>query len=361
MNHGSIGRFLEALGTTSGGQLKLFDKLGGQLTGQTTVELGSASTGGYARLYQDNGSAGVHIIGQNGSLPGGMILVYRNSGLGVVVQGEADNGGGAVEVRDSASDRRVLLQGPNGTMQLFNQGGAQTTLKATGDTGDLVALERVGVAASVNASVYQASLGRDSNGGLVRTRDEADRTSALLGSGPGGGFLRLYREDGTATVMLDADDANRGRVTTQVLQITGGSDLSEKFDIEPANGSPEPGMVVCIDPNNPTHLALSRSPYDRAVAGVISGAGGVRPGMLMSQPGSAADGRHPVALTGRVYCRVDAGYGAIRPGDLLTTSMTPGHAMKVTDHDRANGAILGKAMTALDEGTGLVLVLVSLQ
>jgi hypothetical protein len=35
--------------------------------------------------------------------------------------------------------------------------------------------------------------------------------------------------------------------------------------------------------------------------------------------------------------------------------------MKVTDHERANGAILGKAMTSLDEGTGLILVLVNLQ
>ncbi len=35
--------------------------------------------------------------------------------------------------------------------------------------------------------------------------------------------------------------------------------------------------------------------------------------------------------------------------------------MKVADHEKANGAILGKAMTSLDKDTGLVLVLVSLQ
>ena len=53
--------------------------------------------------------------------------------------------------------------------------------------------------------------------------------------------------------------------------------------------------------------------------------------------------------------------GAIGPGDLLTTSSTPGHAMKVTDHARAQGAILGKAMTGLSESKGMVLVLVTLQ
>ena len=66
-------------------------------------------------------------------------------------------------------------------------------------------------------------------------------------------------------------------------------------------------------------------------------------------------------MTGRVYCRADASAGAILPGDLLTTSDTPGHAMKATDHDRAQGAVIGKAMTGLKEGHGLVLVLVSLQ
>ena len=68
-----------------------------------------------------------------------------------------------------------------------------------------------------------------------------------------------------------------------------------------------------------------------------------------------------VALSGRVYVKADASAGSIVPGDLLTTSSTPGHAMKACDHARAQGAILGKAMTGLKEGQGLVLVLVTLQ
>jgi len=82
---------------------------------------------------------------------------------------------------------------------------------------------------------------------------------------------------------------------------------------------------------------------------------------MMSQPGTLADGQHPVALSGRVYCWVDATQGAIEPGDLLTTSNTPGHAMKATDAAKAQGAIIGKAMTGLKEGKGLALVLVTLQ
>jgi hypothetical protein len=120
-------------------------------------------------------------------------------------------------------------------------------------------------------------------------------------------------------------------------------------------------MVVSIDPASPGRLALTTQAYDRRVAGIISGAGGVKPGMTMSQEGTLAHGQLPVALSGRVYCQVDASFGAIEPGDLLTTSSTPGHAMKVTDAAKAQGAIIGKAMTSLKEGKGLVLVLVTLQ
>jgi len=148
---------------------------------------------------------------------------------------------------------------------------------------------------------------------------------------------------------------------TNALQITGGSDLSEQFEISGPEECVQPGMVVCIDPSRPGKLMVSGRAYDKKVAGIISGAGDLRPGMIMAQEGSAADGGQAVALTGRVFCRADASGGSIEPGDMLTTSETPGHAMKVTDYSRAQGAVLGKAMTSLESGKGLVLVLVTLQ
>jgi hypothetical protein len=120
-------------------------------------------------------------------------------------------------------------------------------------------------------------------------------------------------------------------------------------------------MVVCIDTHQPGKLIRSSRAYDSTVAGIVSGAGGVSPGMLMGQTGTIADGDHPVALTGRVYVRCDNTNGSIQPGDLLTTSDVAGHAMKATDRDRAFGCIIGKAMTPLEGERGLVLVLVSLQ
>jgi hypothetical protein len=64
----------------------------------------------------------------------------------------------------------------------------------------------------------------------------------------------------------------------------------------------------------------------------------------------------PVILGGLVSCKVDAGYGAIRPGDLLTTSPTAGHAMRALES--APGTVLGKAAEALEAGTGSIRVLV---
>ena len=76
------------------------------------------------------------------------------------------------------------------------------------------------------------------------------------------------------------------------------------------------------------------------------------------QPG---DTRKPIALLGKVFCKADAEYGAIEIGDLLTTSPTPGHAMKATDSTRAPGAVIGKALRALGSGQGLVPLLIALQ
>jgi hypothetical protein len=150
-----------------------------------------------------------------------------------------------------------------------------------------------------------------------------------------------------------------GSVTeVKTLRITGGADLAEPFAIREENI--KKGSVVVIDEHNPGHLKLSTQAYDTRVAGVVSGANGIKPGISLHQEG-AIEGGENVALSGRVYVQADAGFGAIKPGDLLTTSETPGHAMKVTDHAKAQGAILGKAMSGLKEGKGMVLVLVTLQ
>ena len=226
-----------------------------------------------------------------------------------------------VIVTDQAGDRKILLQGDHsmetgGVIYMYGNSSSQITMALDGRNGN-----------------------------------------------DGGGQVRIHNDAGAQTVVLTGDynGTGLGRVQTSVLEITGGADLSEQFDIGDDGRTVEPGMVVSIDPKRPGRLTLSDKAFDRRVAGVVSGAGGVKTGMLMGQRGSVADGELPVALVGRVYVWADATTGPIEPGDLLTTAATPGHAMRVTDPTKASGAILGKAMTGLSEGRGLVLVLVSLQ
>jgi hypothetical protein len=161
---------------------------------------------------------------------------------------------------------------------------------------------------------------------------------------------------GTATPVEKLDVL--GAVRGQCIKITGGCDLAEPFEF--VEGGTQPGMVVTIDPDHEGKLRIADAPYDTTAVGVISGAGGVKTGMTMAQE-NVLDSGELVALTGRVYCWCDAETGAIRPGDLLTTSATPGHAMKAADRERATGAIVGKALTSLSEGRGLVLIVVTLQ
>lgn len=134
-------------------------------------------------------------------------------------------------------------------------------------------------------------------------------------------------------------------------------DCAEDFDISAAEEI-EPGTVMVIDQEG--SLRPSQQPYDRRVAGVVSGAGDCRPGIILGRQ-QVQDSKVPVALVGKVYCKVDAACSPVEVGDLLTTSLTPGHAMKADDRDKAFGAVIGKALRRLATGQGLIPILVALQ
>ena len=104
-------------------------------------------------------------------------------------------------------------------------------------------------------------------------------------------------------------------------------------------------------------LIPATTQYDRRVAGIVAGAGSLRPAVILDRRPSQHT-RAPIALSGKVFCLVDADLGSIKAGDLLTTSPTNGHAMRVVDPSRAQGALVGKAMQPLTAGRGLIPVLV---
>ena len=148
-----------------------------------------------------------------------------------------------------------------------------------------------------------------------------------------------------------------GKVVVSNDIVLSNADCAEEFDVAESE-TIEPGTVMVIDDTGV--LRHSRQPYDKRVAGTVSGAGGYRPAIVLDKQNGAA-ARVTLALLGKVFCKVDAQYGAIEVGDLLTTSSTPGHAMKASEPLKAFGAVIGKALGPLPQGQGLVPILIALQ
>lgn len=145
-------------------------------------------------------------------------------------------------------------------------------------------------------------------------------------------------------------------VVTGDIQLTN-ADCAEHFNIG-EGVTVEPGTVMVVGEGG--SLFPSQHAYDKRVAGVVSGAGNYKPGLVLDKQESS-NMRKPIALLGKVYCKVDAQYGAIEVGDLLTTSPTPGHAMKADDPLKAFGTVIGKALRPFKEGLGLIPILIALQ
>ncbi|MEX0986488.1 MAG: hypothetical protein WD052_03340 [Bacteroidales bacterium] len=150
------------------------------------------------------------------------------------------------------------------------------------------------------------------------------------------------------------------------------------------HGNTEAGDVLVADPGVKESVILSGNAYQSSVVGIVS----TKPHMVMGMElvidevtGSSLPGVQAtrLALTGRVPCKVTDENGPVKPGDLLTTSSTPGHAMKWTpldvnqakdfeelkkileENEMRRHAVIGKALEEHKGGTGKIMVLVSLQ
>jgi hypothetical protein len=334
--------------------------------------------GGVGYLKQQNGMTTIGMDAQDDPGSGGLIFVGDYDGTHTILLDAHEHPyGGAKIIATNGPGMQTISLDANDN---FDNSAIVTLYDAEGDltvhldasgTGDAEGGAQLSLCdnnGTTTISLDAESMGAD-GGASVVLRTGTDPSIGTIhfdanDGGDGGARIVLQTGGGDPTIQLDADYGDGlGRVITDVLEIKGGADLSEQFEVR--SDLPDltiaPGMVVCIDPEHPGKLVLSSLAYDLTVAGIISGAGGIQPGMLMGQTGSISDGQYAVALTGRVYCRADASYGSIKPGDFLTTSPIPGHAMLAKDRNRSYGAVIGKAMTSLDEGQDLVLVLVNLQ
>jgi hypothetical protein len=159
------------------------------------------------------------------------------------------------------------------------------------------------------------------------------------------GIGGAYAAEFVGTVRVQGDIAVAGDVV-----LTGG-DYAEALSTKESEIAAGSVVVIGADGN----VRPCDRDYDSSVAGIVSGAGGVKPAIVLDRHEGSAE----VALIGKVWCRADADAAPIQPGDLLTTSSTIGHCRRVTEPERAFGAIIGKALSPLPGGKGLVRVLVS--
>jgi hypothetical protein len=306
------------------------------------VLMRNLGSGGNMQFGTPNAESGMSIV----SLIGRADYRYDGTTLKMVVNG---GGGPPSSVNGIAINNSGKVGiGTNTPQAKFNVVG---TSWFQGDTTPLPASAGKGII-----------VGFSGESGYISSFDYGTFTPKNLLLNLGGGNVGI----GTTNPQAKLDVA--GVIKTNTLQIIGGSDLAEKFEITKVfkNGKEvsiptiKSGIVVAIDPRQAGKLVLSRSAYNRRVAGVISGANNLSAGLLLPNLTDTKDAQ-PIALSGRVWVYADATRNSIAPGDLLTTSATPGHAMKVMNYRKAQGAIIGKAMSSLKSGRGLVLVLITLQ
>jgi hypothetical protein len=278
-----------------------------------------------------------------------------------------------VAIGSDRQDGGIAIGQNTGVNVLLQASGAGAFLGTTSNhpvilrTGDL---DRVVVhtdgnmqvgrgSSSIAASRVNVVIGSDRQDGGIAIGQNTGVNVLLQASGAGAFFGTTSNHP----VILRTNDQDRVVIDTNGnMRVNGdimlaNADCAEDFDVAEA-ALTEPGTVMVLD--HEAKLRHSEKAYDKRVAGVVSGAGEYRPAIVLDRQEQQGN-RRAIALIGKVFCKVDASDASIEVGDLLTTSATPGHAMKASDPQKAFGAIIGKALGKLDKGRGLIPVLVTLQ
>jgi hypothetical protein len=290
----------------------------------------------FANVKGDGGANGVGVYGNTVNAAG----VWGHSASGIGTYGASDTNNGVMGRSDGAQASGVYGQNDS-----TGFGAAGRSAGGVGVLGD----------SSHSNGVYGHS-GSATASGVYGQNDSTG--FGVAGRSPGG--IGVLGDGGKLAGKFVGDVEVSGNISltgaNSDITLTGG-DCAEDFDsLEAAAIGPGAVLVIGADDG----LELSRGPYDKRVAGVVSGAGAYKPGLVLDRQ-AVREGRVPVALIGKVFCKVDAQYSSVEVGDLLTTSPTCGHAMKATDPARAFGAVIGKALRPLASGQGLIPILVALQ
>lgn len=305
---------------------------------------GNSSGGSDNKFLNEKGNwetVNVTVGMANGEIP-----MYDGSNL---VTSPLKDVGSAIKI----TDRNLLMSKNDDTsliVNLINETSMHTGVELRSDGGGITYIDF----SNDDVMDYGTRLQFDSSGFEVKgvSKFIVDDGDALFD-----GMVGIKTRTPAADLHVNGTARIEEDISVKSIEIRGGADLAEKFNTKETDI--EPGTVMVIDPSEPGRLKVSTKANDKLVAGVVSGAKDLMPGVVLSDDKTLSDSAHPIALAGRVWVKVSNESGDIQPGDLLTTSSKPGIAMKATSVMRSQGAILGKAMSEVQDG--MILVLVSLQ
>jgi hypothetical protein len=302
---------------------------------------------GVLGVCKNPGDAGVGVRGEHQGAGGFGVHGVSNSGHGV--HGESIGSRGVVGTSKTFLGVHGTSESGVGVAGDSDSGKGVNGQSKTGD----------GVFGTGNRGVvgisptYQGVYGwSGGNAGVVGESDSGNGVWVISHSPQEPGLFATNDKGGPAA-RFEGNVVVTGDVT-----LPNAADCAEEFDLV-ETATADPGTVMVLDAGGA--LTASARAYDKCVVGVISGAGAYRPGIVLDRQPNPLGNRRPLALVGKVFCKVDADFGAIAVGDLLTTSATPGHAMAALDSAKAFGAVIGKALQPLREGRGLIPILVALQ
>jgi hypothetical protein len=343
---GVDGRHLDATGASPGilGSTNSTDNTASGVKGEVAATNAGIASAGVYGLNDSTSTFGYGVLGYHAGAGAG---VYGYSATGWGVKGSASVAGAAgVDAIGVNGANALLALSDTGNGVHAQSGGAgisrATVWAQNYDTGP----EPSGIAVYGENASGDATL-------VVRNTSTGDVIRAL--SAAGTSFV--FRVSNTGTVR--ADGSYNCGLASGCFNTGSGADVAERID---AHEALEPGDVIEIVPDAARRYRRCRSAASPLVAGVVSTAPAITLNNddLANVTGERTDARPLVALVGVVPVKASAENGPIRAGDLLVSAATAGHAMRA-GASPATGAVIGKALSALDAGTGRVELLVMLR
>jgi len=244
-------------------------------------------------------------------------------------------------ILDNIDQKRGIYLDNSGVMEIYERNGPRLlALRSHAFDGPAMAALWIGAHPSDPAPIPGPK------SGCVIVRNNTGSDSIVVNGGTHSIYLR--NNTGSDSIVVNG-------ISGDIF--LNNADCAEDFDIS-NSAKIEPGTVMVIEQEG--KLKECDLPYDKRVAGVISGAGDYKPGLVLDKKQST-NSRKSISLMGKVFCKVDAQTSPVEVGDLLTTSATPGHAMKAEDPMKAFGSVIGKALRPFKEGAGLIPILIALQ